>query len=64
MLSQIELFISFSLNVGLLMDQSISDWQIEIGENCLKTKSLDQPRRKIPDFFFLKIGGVVHFLKN
>ena len=25
--------------------RSISDWQCEIGENCLKTKSLDQPRR-------------------
>ena len=43
--------------------RSISDWQCEIGENCLKTKSLDRPRRKIPDFFFLKLGGC-SFLKK
>ena len=42
--------------------RSLSDWQCEIGENCLKTKSLDQPRRKIPDFF-LKLGGC-SFLKK
>ena len=43
--------------------RSISDWQCGIGENCLKTKSLDQPRRKIPDSFFLNWGGC-SFLKK
>ena len=35
----------------------------EIGQNCLeKTKGLDQPRHKIPNFF-LKLEGC-SFLKN
>ena len=42
--------------------RSISDWQCEIGDNCLKTKSLDQPRRKIP-FLNNKLGGYL-FLKK
>ena len=42
--------------------RSMSDWQCEIGQNCLETKSLGQPRHIFPDFFLN--WGVVHFLKN